>query len=238
MAVLAFVNGVDNTPRMDTPALLRRHLETWLGAWPPPRPGITVVGSTSRTTPGWDGEIRPLRGVATPEGTVISVPPDIVDRVTPYASDVLNVAAAVTAELGLKGWRSSVGIFRWSERPTEGPDAGVWVNPAADGVPDWLGPFNGDVLIGYDQGVPAAGVGRKMHDAFGHELAVVTEPEFRGRGWAASLVAQAARRVLADGAIPTYLHGDANLASARTADVAGFHDHGWKVVGLFPRRIG
>jgi hypothetical protein len=174
--------------------------------------------------------------VATPEGTVVSVPPDIVAAVTPHTSDVVNLIAAVTAELDLKGWRSSIGVFRWSDRPTAGPDTGVWVDPLGDGIPDWLAPFNGDVLVGYEGTAVAAGVGRKMHDEFGHEVAVVTELEFRGRGWAASLVAQAGRRVIADGAIPTYLHGEANVASARTADAAGFHDRGWKIVGLFPAR--
>jgi hypothetical protein len=46
-------------------------------------------------------------------------------------------------------------------------------------------------------------------------------------------VAQAARRVLDDGAVPTYLHAFDNVASARVAEAAGFPDRGWQVFELF-----
>jgi predicted GNAT family acetyltransferase len=101
-------------------------------------------------------------------------------------------------------------------------------------VPDWLRPFGGDVLIvrDPDNGAYIAGVGIKRHDAFGQELSVGTEPAARGRGLARRLVAQAARRVLDDGAVPTYQHAASNLASARVADAAGFADRGWASFGL------
>ena len=53
------------------------------------------------------------------------------------------------------------------------------------------------------------------------------------RGLARRLVAQAARRLLTDGATVTYLHDPANTASARVADACGFPDRGWQVWGLF-----
>jgi len=46
---------------------LTRHLRGWLGAWPPAAP-VTVVGSTRRSEPGWDGRVRPFAGVSTPGG--------------------------------------------------------------------------------------------------------------------------------------------------------------------------
>jgi predicted GNAT family acetyltransferase len=75
----------------------------------------------------------------------------------------------------------------------------------------------------------------KRHDAYGHELAVGTVPGARGRGLARRLVAQAARRVLDEGAVPTYLHERDNLASARVAEAAGFPDRGWRSYGVYPR---
>jgi predicted GNAT family acetyltransferase len=65
-------------------------------------------------------------------------------------------------------------------------------------------------------------------------LAVGTEPDHRGRGLAARLCAQAARRVIATGAVPIYLHDPANVASERTAAAAGFVDDGWQVLGVTP----
>jgi predicted GNAT family acetyltransferase len=103
-------------------------------------------------------------------------------------------------------------------------------------VPEWLRPFNGDVLIAWtDDGSYASGVGRKQHDRHGHELSVGTDERQRGRGLARRLVAQAARGVLADGAVPTYLHAFDNEASARVADAAGFPDRGWHVFELFEK---
>ena len=81
-----------------------------------------------------------------------------------------------------------------------------------------------------------AGVGIKVHDPHGQELSVVTDEAARGLGYARRLVATAARRVLADGSVPTYLHAPDNTASARVAEAVGFADRGWKVYGLWPRR--
>ena len=55
------------------PERLARHLDEWLGIWRPPGEGeIIVVGSDKRTTPGWDGAVRPFVGVETLSGAVLS----------------------------------------------------------------------------------------------------------------------------------------------------------------------
>ena len=126
------------------------------------------------------------------------------------------------------------GVFRWSVTPAPLPDVGVWLPADDPRVPPWLRPFGGDVLVVLDGDAYVAGVGVKRHDAAGHELAVGTEEAARGRGLARRLVAQAARRVLDGGAVPTYLHAPDNVASARAADAAGFPDLGWSVVGFWP----
>lgn len=214
---------------------LTAHLRSWLGDWPPTSRGLAVVGSTVRTEPGWDGVVRPVAGVLTPEGGVLSVRPDAVDAVRALGPDGLE--AGVGAAVGHPGWIFARGVFRWSTAPTPGDDPGVWVPTDDPRLPEWLRPFNGDVLVGFaDDGSVAAGVGRKIHDDYGHELAVVTEPGHQGKGWARQLVTQAARRILADGAVPTYLHAPSNTASARTAVAAGFPDLGWQILGLFPGR--
>jgi predicted GNAT family acetyltransferase len=96
-----------------------------------------------------------------------------------------------------------------------------------------MAPFNGPVLVAWDdEGRYVAGVGRKRHDDHGQELAVATDSRYQGRGLARRLVAQAARRVLDEGAVPTYLHAFDNVASARVAEAAGFPDLGYSVYGL------
>jgi GNAT superfamily N-acetyltransferase len=105
----------------------------------------------------------------------------------------------------------------------------AWDDPR---VPEWLHPFGGEVLVALEDDRYVGGVGIKRHDACGRELAVVTSEAARGRGLARRLVAQAARRVLDEGAVPTYMHAPTNEASARVADAAGFPDRGWKALGL------
>jgi GNAT superfamily N-acetyltransferase len=153
----------------------------------------------------------------------------------PEADEELD--AELVRGLGQERGRLGRGCFRWTVRPAELEDAGEWLPVSDPRVPSWLHPFNGDVLVAWDDaGNYGAGVGRKQHDRWGHELAVVTEEALRGRGIARRLVAQAARRVLADGAVPTYLHAFDNVASARVADAAGFPDRGWQFLALMDER--
>jgi GNAT superfamily N-acetyltransferase len=225
---------------VDVPQRLINHLETWLGAWPTQDvDGVTVVGSDQRIMPGWDTIVHQIVGVATPSSAVLSVPTGMetdLQKVVGTGSltgdlDALN--HALPEVMGFAG-HLGAGLFRYSMNPTDTPDAGEWIATTDVRVPPWLTPFNGDVLIAWDdEGRYGGGVGRKQHDRFGHELSVGTEESLRGRGIGRRLVATAARRVLDDGAIPTYLHAPDNYASAKVADAAGFPDIGWKILGFW-----
>ncbi len=210
---------------------LASHLRTWLGAWPGPAPGLTVVGSPARTAPGWDGHVHAVVGVSDDGGRgVLSVPPE---REAAVRSALAAGTEGVPAAAGVAGGSFFTGVFRWSDAPADLPDAGEWVAADDPDVPAWLRPFGGKVLVALDPrtGEHLSGVGIKRHDAYGHELAVVTVPAAEGRGIGRRLVAQAARQVLASGAVPTYLHAPDNHASAHLAEAAGFPDRGWHVHG-------
>jgi GNAT superfamily N-acetyltransferase len=214
------------------------HLASWLGQWPPTGDPV-VTTAAGRVEPGWDGRVQSVIGVSSPAGVVLSVPPHIVQ-------DARNLAAkggfdALVAGLGELIGRPDAqlhaGVFRWTDSPAPPevlPDAGIWMPSDDPRVPAWLHPFGGEVLVALIDGGYAAGVGIKRHDRFGHELAVGTEERFTGRGLGRRLVAQAARRVIAEGMVPTYLHDPRNTASAKVADAAGFPDLGWKILGLWP----
>lgn len=213
-------------------ARLVRHLQAWVGAWPP-ETELTVVGSPARVEPGWDGRVRPVLGVESPRGTVLGVPPDLEAIVARLAPDREGIEEALRDALGEPHARLWSAKFRWSDAPAVLPDAGIWISFSDPRVPPWLTPFGGEVLMAFAaNGEVMAGVGIKRHDRWGHELAVVTEEAYRGRGLARLLVAQAARRVVDAGAVPTYLHADSNAASGRVADAAGFPDRGWRVLGF------
>ncbi|NUO61253.1 MAG: GNAT family N-acetyltransferase [Hamadaea sp.] len=212
---------------------LEKFLTEWLGGWPG-TPGLTVVGSALRTQPSWDGSVREVVGVRTPDGGVLSVPPELADAVRSGVRDWAEVDGRLPAALGRPAARVFAGVFRWSTEPADLPDAGEWVPITDPRVPPWLHPFGGDALIAFaEDGTYAAGVGIKRHNAAGMEISVGTEEAYRGQGLAARLVAQAARWILAAGAVPIYLHDPANVASDRTALRAGFPDEGWKIIGVF-----
>jgi GNAT superfamily N-acetyltransferase len=209
----------------DLPDAVRRHLAEWFGGWPTNTSGVIVFESDLRTTPGWDGTIVPIVGMTRDDLTVLSVAPDEGAKVFDQLRGTDPAHIADTLDL-------MVALFRWNLHPPAGQDAGEWVSTADPRVPSWLKPFNGDVLIEWDNhGHYGAGVGRKMHNALGHEISVGTEASLRGRGIARRLVATAARRIVADGAVPTYMHLLDNVASAKVADAAGFADLGWRYIG-------
>lgn len=218
------------------PDELARFLTEWLGAWPD-HDGLTVVGSPLRSVPGWDGTVRDVVGVAAPGRAVISVP-------VRYAGNVRDTVktwddlAALPGTLGRTGDPWYAGTFRWTLTPTDLPDAGEWIDVHDPRVPEWLRPFGDKALIALAGGEYAAGVGIKRHNLAGMELSVGTDEAHRGKGLASRLVAQASRWVLAQHAVPIYLHDPANTASDRTARAAGYPDLGWKILGMPPRSGG
>ena len=232
-------SGVVNESPFSASPRLTLHLEEWLGAWPPHSTGVTVVGSPKRSLPGWDGKIHDVVGVETPHGAVLSVPEHAVDKVGSLVrgenvqEDIDLLKYELPHAIGREG-HFSRGVFRWTQSPTHAPDVGEWIPTDDPRVPEWLHPFNDEVLIAWDdEGNYGAGVGLKKHDRFGHEISVGTEPALRGRGIARLLVATATRQILAGSAIATYLHDETNYASAKVADAAGFPDLGWKILGLW-----
>lgn len=212
---------------------LTRHLRSWLGAWPPPPTRFAVAESVARTEHRpWSSALMILRS---PLGVVVSVAPGLGPEVAALGEDVDDEGyrQRLARILGRRRAGGGTAIFRWCQEPAPLEPLGEWVDPGDERVPDWLRPFDGDVLIHWDgDGRYGAGVGRKRHDDAGQELAVGTEPSMRGRGLARRLVATAARRVLEEGAVPTYLHALDNVASARVAESAGFPDLGWRLLGL------
>jgi GNAT superfamily N-acetyltransferase len=210
---------------------LQRHLRAWLGSWPPASK-VTVVGCDCRVEPGWDGTVRPFAGVETPEGAILSVPPDRVDAVRGAGGTLEEILDAVPQTLGHPGAVVGRGVYRYSVAPSPAAPIGEWVPAEEPDVPAWLRPFGGQVLVVREDGKYVAGLGVKRHDKLGMEVAVATEEAWRGRGLARALVSRAAEAILRGGGVPIYLHGRGNAASARVAEAAGFPDRGWLILGL------
>jgi GNAT superfamily N-acetyltransferase len=220
------------------PGVLAAHLDALLGGWPPTG-AFDVVGSVHRQQPGWDGRICPALSLTGAGGTVLSVPPDRVADVSARVRDkgAAEVLGDLGGAVGRRSMRTVRWTFRWCTAPAALPEAGSWF-PAEDSrLPDWLHPFGGEALAAFDHaGTLLGAVGIKRHHGGGAELAVVTERRARGRGLGQRLVAQAARRVLDEGKVPTYLNVPDNIPSARLADAVGFLDSGWTQRAALPPR--
>lgn len=229
------------------PAALRAHWQAWtgaddeqldvLGSGGPP--SVVVSGSVRREQPGWDGAVHAVTGVVDPAGhAVVSVPPRLLGwarHLVAAGADLAALKAELPAALGAAGSVVYQGVLRWAV-DVPGPEvlapAGEWLPADHPAVPSWLHPFGGHVLVVLEADRYLAGLGLKHHDGRGREISVGTERAARGRGLARRLVATAARQLLSEGVVPTYLHDPRNLASARVADAAGFPDRGWTVLGI------
>ncbi len=219
------------------PATLRQHLTTWAGALPS-EASARVVPNPRNAAPGWDGLPPLLTGLVDPAGrAVVALPPEAAAAAAGLLADGRDLAHVnaglqlLPGLIGKPGHTVERVAFRWTVSPADLPDGGVWVDTDAPGLPAWLRPFGGLALVAFDgRGQYLAGAGIKRHDRFGHEISVGTEPHARGQGLARRLVAQAARRILDQGRVPTYLHTFDNGASARVAAAAGFGDLGWSAL--------
>ncbi|NQY56646.1 MAG: GNAT family N-acetyltransferase [Ilumatobacteraceae bacterium] len=223
---------------------VERHLQSWIGGWPPSSP-VKIVSWPDSIGPAWDGRNRLATGAVDSDGNVVvGVAPAVAAALPDRIAGIDELRATMPDAVGRPGVLG-LGALRWGvdvPGPDELPDVGVWLPAALANDPDdqrvdtWLAPFGGDVLVALDDdGKYLGGVGLKRHNDLGREIAVVTAEAARGRGIARRLVAQAARRVLADGMAVTYLHAHDNIASAHVARASGFPDTGWQIVGWFER---
>jgi GNAT superfamily N-acetyltransferase len=226
---------MDVGPTEDIPSRLEEHLRSWAGAWPSTRDGVIVVPNPHNAYPGWDGDIHPATGVVDAGGRgVLGIPPATYELLGQAEIDVDNLMEEIPELVGRPELRVYRAVFRWSTSPADLADVGTWLDVSHPAVPEWLKPFGDPVLVFLDDdGEYLAGVGLKRHDEAGWEIAVGTRPAAQGRGLARRLVAQAAREVLAQGAVPTYFHDLDNFASAKVAEAAGFPDRGWTAFGTY-----
>jgi GNAT superfamily N-acetyltransferase len=217
---------------IDLDQRVARHLMHRLGAWPP-EGGLSIVASELRDEPEWDGVVRPVVGLETPTGVLISVPPAAFPEVERLARGGLQELSAKIGAVFNQEETLGFGVFRYLDHIVDLEELGEWVETDDVRLPAWLRPFNGGVLIACDEeNRYMAGVGLKRLDEFGSEIAVGTEPEFRGRGLARRLVATAARHLLGFGSTATYEHVIGNDASGAVASAAGFRDRGWRAIHL------
>lgn len=213
--------------------ILDEALRTTLGTWPPVPRTVTISTSPSRVAPGWDGRVRPFSGVRTPDGAVVSVPADLVDRARRLITDDATITPGLR-ELGLVRDEVTPWTMRWVTDDRGLADLeplGQWVAPDHPAVPQWVAPFPGEVLAAFDDdGAYLGVVALKPVAATAVEISVGTDERSRGLGIARRLVATAARAQLEEGLAVLYVHAVDNDASAKVAEAVGLTDRGWQLL--------
>ena len=120
------------------------------------------------------------------------------------------------------------------------PAVEVTVLDASDPrLPEWVhGHFAGEAWVVMEDGEVLSTAVLKRYDERLREISVGTAPSARGRGLARSVVAAAARSVLAEGRAVLYNHAIDNDASARVAEAVGLHELGSYHAVVPDRRAG
>jgi RimJ/RimL family protein N-acetyltransferase len=198
--------------------------------------GVHVIAAPRRALPAWHGYVLPIAGVSYPAGAVLAVRPDLADRLTTaMGSDVhlprldhiawrrvyravLRLASFAFSLMGdmravdEETFRPSATEFRAGRIPRDDP-AALHLRNRFDGELFGARGPNGRL-------VSWAALKLKSHDVW--EVAVTTEPEYRGRGYARDVVSAATRYTLEQGRLCLYVHDDENRTSAFVSRTLGY----------------
>jgi hypothetical protein len=170
----------------------------------------------------------PVRAFTRHGGAVLAVAPEDAELLRRHLTGPASLPGALEqAAVELHGHLFS-GVARTGVAIPP-PEAEVTVLDATDPrLPDWvLGHFTGEawVVLDSDGSVLSTAVLKRYDDRV-REISVGTAERARGRGLARSVVAAAARAVLAEGRAVLYNHAPDNHASAKVAEAVGLHEFG------------
>ena len=200
-------------------------------------PGVHVLPSARRTRPGWSGYTVPLLALSTAGGGVVSVRPDLAGRVRAELATVpagrplqepdferLRRVTRITVPYAYS--LSGYVLFATREhfrlvasravRLDRGDPRGADLHRRFDGEVFAIRGIRGDIASW-------AAIKLKSDDVW--EIAVVTEPSYRGQGLAKEVVSAATDYILEQGRLALYVHDRTNAASARVCRALGYVEY-------------
>jgi RimJ/RimL family protein N-acetyltransferase len=209
--------------------------------------GVHLLGVPRRGLPTWHGYTMPIVGLAFSSGATIACRPDLVESLrTQLGSDLrrqqLDSAALRRLERAVRTLLphafSLGGDFRALEAATfvapksvqraEHIDAD---DPAALHLRTR---FDGAIFgVRGPRGRLVSYAALKLKSPDVWEIAVATEADYRGRGFARDVVAAASRFALQQGRVPTYIHARDNASSAFVARAIGYQHYAEIVLGEY-----
>jgi hypothetical protein len=200
------------------------------------RGGVHLLSVPSRGLPGWHGYTLPIVAVSYAPGAVIACRPDLVERLrAELGSDIHQPYLDGPAFRRL--WRAVqrcgphaftlAGDLRAVDRATFTPTGTMdRAEHIAEDDPAALHlrtRFDGAIFgVRGPRGRLISWAALKLKSDQVWELAVATEADYRGRGYARDVVSAAAAFTLEQGRLPTYIHDRDNGTSGFVARAVGF----------------
>jgi hypothetical protein len=200
------------------------------------RGGVHLLSESRRGLPVWHGFTMPIVGLSFAPGAVVACRPDLMNRLrSELGSDVHKSSLDGPALRRL--WRAVArcapnaftlaGDFRAASAstfvPTPTMERAVLLEDDDATALHLRTRFDGAIFgVRGPHGRLVSWAAIKVKSEQVWELAVATESDYRGRGYARDVVAAAARYTLDAGRLPIYIHDRDNATSAFVARAVGF----------------
>jgi GNAT superfamily N-acetyltransferase len=200
------------------------------------RGGVHLLAAPQRGLPAWHGYTMPIVGLSFAPGAVIACRPDLLESLRrELGSDVHQ--AHLDGPAFRRLWRAVTrctphaftlaGDFRVVDAATFTPSSTIQrAEHLAEDDPAALHlrtRFDGPIFgVRGPRGRLISWAALKLKADRVWEMAVATEPDYRGRGYARDVVSAAARCALEQGRLATYIHDRDNTTSAFVARAVGF----------------
>ena len=200
------------------------------------RGGVHLLAASQRGLPTWHGFTMPLVALSFEPGAVIACRPDLVDRLrAELGSDIRLQHLDGPAFRRL--WRAVqrclpnaftlAGDFRAAHQATFIPSPTIeraeHIDQDDPSALHLRTRFDGAIFgVRGPRGRLISWAALKLKSEHIWEVAVATEADYRGRGYARDVVSAAARFTLDHGRLPTYIHDRDNSTSAFVARAVGF----------------
>jgi GNAT superfamily N-acetyltransferase len=200
------------------------------------RGGVHLQSVPGRGLPSWHGYTLPIVGLSFAPGAVIACRPDLVERLRgELGSDAHQTYLDGPAFRRL--WRAIqrcapnsftlAGDFRAADAVTFAPSATIdraeFVDAEDPAALHLRTRFDGAIFgVRGPRGRLISWAALKLKSDAVWEIAVATEADYRGRGYARDVVSAAARYTLESGRLPIYIHDRDNGTSGFVARATGF----------------
>lgn len=200
-------------------------------------PGVHIVPSERRSRPGWGGYTVPILALSTAEGGVVSMRPDLLERVRsglgpppqgrpigPTEFTRLHHVARVAIPYAYS--LSGHVLYTDPEHFRPRPSRAVRIERDDARGYDLRRRFDGEIFAVWSiRGDIASWSAIKLKSDDVWEIAVVTEAAYRGQGLAKEVVSAATAYILEQGRMALYVHDRTNLASAKVCRSLGYVEY-------------